>query len=88
MEDRILRYLLSNTGEGGILYVSDEDTLILLLDLLERDGWALEHVPDGFWIAEKDGRVLRLATVPHAPVSYYVGMEAMAEGGERLERLA
>jgi len=88
MEDRILRYPLSNTGEEGILYVSDEDTLILLLDLLERDGWTLEHVPDGFWIAEKDGRVLRLATVPHAPASYYVGVEAMAKGGERLGRLA
>ena len=86
MEDRTLRYPLSNTRERGILYVSDEDTLILFLDLLERDGWTLEHVPDGFWIAEKAGRVLRLATVPHASASYYVSLGGVEEG-ERLKRL-
>ena len=89
MEDRVLRYLLNNTGERGILYISDEDTLLLLLELLERDGWSLEHAPDGFWVAEKDDRVLRLATLPHISVSYYVALPpAEAEEEEkRLERL-
>ena len=80
---RTRNLVISDPDGAGILYASDHDTLLLTLELLERDGWSLERVPDGYWLAVKDGRVLKISVAPSWPAAYYVGIESAPSVSER-----
>jgi len=61
-----------SAADKGVILASDEDTLLLLLELLEHDGWKLREMPDGLWSAEKDERKLTICLALSSPCSYYV----------------